>query len=101
MGLLVSTLRFTWHSALMRSLLGVFGGFMLALCFMAGTAAALTAAGWMARADATVAAGMAAFLVWVAAQEHAFAAASAWRAALWELGRAAGFAMLAWVCLHG
>lgn len=81
--------------------MGVFGGFGLALCFMVGTAAAMTAAGWMGRADATITAGMLAFLVWTAAALGAFAARSARRAAAWGSGCAAGFALLGWICLHG
>ncbi|NHZ83269.1 hypothetical protein F2P44_28940 [Massilia sp. CCM 8695] len=93
--------RLTWQSALMRTLIGVVGGVVLAHCFMVGTAAALTAAGWMARADAVVTAGMLAFLVWAGAVLLAFAAASARRAAGWSLGSASGFALLGWICLHG
>ncbi len=85
----------------MRSLIGVIGGFLLAQSFMAGSAAAIAAAGWMPRVDATITAGMLAFLVWMAAILAAFSAASAWRAAAWGLGSAVAFGLLAWSFLHG
>jgi hypothetical protein len=97
----VATIRFTWQSAIARALMGVFGGFVLALCFMVGTASGLVAAGWMSRADASITAGMLAFVVWVGAVLGAFAADSVRCAAKWGCGCAAGFAFLGWVCLHG
>jgi hypothetical protein len=96
----VSYPRFSWQSATMRALIGVFGGFAFALCFMVGMASSMAAAGWLSRADAAVAAGMLAFLVWMSSVLTSFAAASAWRAAAWLAAPACAFALLAWWCLH-
>ena len=96
----MSKARFTWQSALARTLIGTLGGFVTAQSFMAGAAAALIATNWMPRADAVVASGMLAFLVWVMAVLVAFGADSAQRAAAWVLGGGAGFALLGWSCLQ-
>jgi hypothetical protein len=54
----------------------------------------------MPRADAVVASGMLAFLVWLVSVLVAFGAASVQRAAVWVLGGSAGFALLGWACLQ-
>lgn len=86
--------RFPWQSATTRALIGLPGGFVLALSFMAGCSAFLAAAGWMTRADAVVTTGMLAFLVWAIAVLVAFGAGSVRRAAGWVLGASAAFALL-------
>lgn len=96
----MSKVRFTWQSALTRAIIGTLGGFVTALSFMVGTAAAIIATNWMPRADAVVASGMLAFLVWVTAVLVAFGAESTQRAAAWILGGGTGFALLGWGCLQ-
>jgi len=96
----VSNTRFTWQAALTRALIGALGGFAAALCFMIGTASVLAATGWLPRADAAIAAGMPAFLIWMMAVLIAFGAASVCRAAGWVFGGATGFALLGWMCQH-
>ncbi|MGH8808265.1 MAG: hypothetical protein ACREX0_10340 [Noviherbaspirillum sp.] len=91
--------RFTWQSATARALIGALGGLVLAYAFVAGSAGALVAAGWMTRVDAVITAGMLAFLVWVSALLVAFGAATVLRAAGWVLGGAVAFALLGWLCL--
>jgi hypothetical protein len=92
----MSKARFTWQSALMRTLIGVLGGLVLALSFMVGTTGILTAMQWMARADAVVATGMLAFLAWTMAVLVSFGARSSMRAAAWVLGGGAGFMLVGW-----
>lgn len=88
--------QFTWQSALTRALIGMLGGFVLAISFMVAAAGALASAGWLTRADAVITAGMLAFLVWAIAVLVAFGAASVPRAMTWVLGSAAGFALFGW-----
>jgi hypothetical protein len=95
----VARARFRWRSAAARAVIGMCGGFALALSFVAGTGGALATLGVMTRAEATVAAGMLAFLLWAGAVLVAFASANAVRAAAWVLGPSAGFALLGWACI--
>lgn len=87
------------RAALARALIGVLGGYALAISFMGAGSGILLATGWMRRADAVVATGMLAFLVWTIALLVAFGAATVRRAAAWVLGGAIGFALLGWASL--
>lgn len=92
--------RITWHSALARTLIGALGGFAAALAFTFGATSMLVAANAMSRPDATITAGMLAFVVWMIAVLAAFAVRSAARAASWVLGGGAGVALLGWLCVR-
>ena len=92
----MSKFGFSGRSAVARALIGVVGGYALAICFVAAGSGWLLAAGWMRRADAVVSTGMLAFLVWTIALVVAFGAATVRRAAAWVLGGAAGLALLGW-----
>lgn len=85
----------TTGSAIGRALTAALGGYLLALAFSAGFAATLCRLAGVARADAFIAAGMLAFLVWPSAALLSYAAASARRAAAWVLGGALQFGALA------
>lgn len=78
----------TTASAIGRALTAALGGYLLALMFCAGFGAILCRLAGLARADAFMAAGMLAFLVWPAAAVLSYAAASARRAAAWVFGAA-------------
>lgn len=94
----MSAARFSWQSALARAVIGVFGGFLLAICFMVGSTALCVAAGWLTRTDGVLIFGMLAFLIWATAVLLAFGAQTVKRAALLVLGSSAGFALLGWLC---
>lgn len=85
----------TTGSAIGRALTAALGGYLLALTFSAGFAAILCRLAGLARADAFIAAGMLAFLVWPSAALLSYAAASARRAAAWVFGGALLFGALA------
>lgn len=87
--------RLTTGSAIGRALTAALGGYLLALTFSAGFGAVLCRLAGLARADAFMAAGMLAFLVWPAAALLSYAAGSAWRAAAWVFGAALLFGALA------
>ena len=86
--------RFSWQGASARAVIGLLGGLVLALSFMAGTSGFLAALRWMSRADAVVITGMLAFLVWTSAVLVSFGARSVKRAAGWVIGGSAAFSLL-------
>lgn len=95
----MSKFGFSGRAALARTLIGALGGYVLAISFMAAGSGVLLAAGMMRRADAVVATGMLAFVVWTFALLVAFGAATTGRAAAWVLGPALGFAVVGWASL--
>lgn len=88
---------FSRRTLIGRTLLASFGGYSLAVSFSAGAASVLACLFGMLRGEAFVLTAMLAFLVWVLAVLTAYAAATAWRAAVWILGGAALWTALAWL----
>jgi hypothetical protein len=85
-GPFMSDPRFSWQSAVARALIGALGGWLAMVVCTAGLSSLLAAGNGGARADAAVATGMLAFLVWPAALLVAFACARVTGAALWVGG---------------